>query len=95
MNPAHEPTRYWSKSPTEMLAIMGSHREGLSSEEVKERFKLYGRNILTKQKRHESLALFLERFRNPLIWILIFAAVVALIAREWLDALVVLAIVFL
>lgn len=64
MNPMHEPIRYWSKSPTEMLAIMGSRREGLSSEEVKERFKLNGRNILTKEKHHQSLALFTVNTTN-------------------------------
>ena len=46
------------------------------------------------RSRTTTLGLLLNQFRNPLVLILIFASVISLMAAEWIDAGVVLAIVF-
>lgn len=57
------------------------------------RLKRDGPNALDARRRATALGPFANQFRSPLVPILIFAAVVSLIASEWVDAAVVLAIV--
>ncbi|BAZ36697.1 calcium-translocating P-type ATPase, PMCA-type (plasmid) [Calothrix sp. NIES-4101] len=52
--------------------------QGLSSEEVKINRQKYGINILTPPKREPWWKLFLEKFEDPIIRILMIAAVVAI-----------------
>ena len=61
-----------------------------------ERLQRYGANALAaERKRVKALWLFVDRFRSPLVLILVFAATVALFVHDWLEALIVLAIVFI
>ncbi|MBU1057753.1 MAG: magnesium-translocating P-type ATPase [Proteobacteria bacterium] len=87
---------YWNRPINEVIEGLGSYRDGLDTATATERLQRYGRNTLvTDRGRHRALRLFLDRFRSPLVLILIFAAVVALIVHDWLDALIVLAIVLI
>lgn len=96
MNQYHITSAYWSKPVDEMLTDMGSNRNGLDANTVEEKLQRYGRNTLVADDgRGKALKLFLDRFRSPLVLILIFAALVAFILKDWLDALIVLAIVFI
>jgi len=86
---------YWSLPATEVLAGLGSRSDGLSADDAAARLKIFGGNtIVTGHAPAKSLRLFLDRFRSPLVLILIFAAIVAFIVHDWLNALIVLAIVF-
>ena len=58
------------------------------------RLKRYGPNALDAKKKSTALGLFANQFKSPLVLILIFASIVSLVAAEWVDAGVVLAIVF-
>ncbi len=87
---------YWSHCADEVLDALGSHRHGLSAEAAAGRLRQYGRNTLAAGPgQSKALRLFLDRFRSPLVLILVFAAVVAFIVHDWLDALIVLAIVII
>lgn len=78
-----------------MLSALGSNRLGLDSSTAAQRLQEHGRNTLTSESKHaKALWLFIDRFRSPLVLILVFAAIVALVVHDWLDALIVLAIVF-
>lgn len=52
---------------------------GLSSEQVLESRRLHGGNVITPQKDHAAWELFVDKFRDPMIRILLFAAVLSLI----------------
>jgi magnesium-transporting ATPase (P-type) len=66
--------RYWSQSVDQVVAALGASRTGLDQALVAERLQRYGRNTLaTNHQRSNVLKQFLERFRNPLVLILIFA----------------------
>jgi len=69
-------------------------RDGLSSEQVRQRQEKYGLNRLTRQKRRSELVRFLLQFHSPLLYILLTAALVTALLQEWVDASVVFAVVF-
>ena len=58
------------------------------------RLKRHGPNALDATKRATALGLFANQFKSPLVLILIFASAISLVASEWVDAGVVLVIVF-
>jgi Mg2+-importing ATPase len=64
---------FWSISGTEILQHLGTAKEGLSSEEARQRLAHYGSNLLKPQKRSDALTLLLAQFKSPLILILLFA----------------------
>ena len=88
-----QPNSYWSQPPDGLLATLRSTREGLSTAEAQERLDEFGFNVLQARKKMTPLRLFLDQFKSPLILILLFAAGVSAVLQEWVDALIVLAIV--
>jgi P-type Mg2+ transporter len=85
---------YWSLPPPQLLAALDSTPDGLTAEEAGRRQSRYGFNILPDQRRVTGLRLWLAQFRSPLMLILLFAAAVALLAQDVVNAATVLAIVF-
>ena len=67
---------------------------GLTNEEVAKRQKLYGRNIMTPKKQQSAFVRFLLQFHQPLIYILLAATVVTILLEEYIDAIVIFAVVF-
>lgn len=76
-------------------ARVASAKGGLSSAEASRRLARVGPNDLATDTPKSALVLLARQFLSPLVGILVFAAVVSLIAREWTDAGVVLGIVVL
>lgn len=69
--------------------------QGLSSEEINERFQHYGKNRITPKKRQSSLLRFLLQFNQPLIYILLATTVITLLLQEYTDAFVIFAVVLI
>lgn len=59
---------------------------GLEPATVAERKERFGPNALTVQKGKGPLALFAQQFHQPLVYILLIAALVTLLLEEWVDA---------
>ncbi len=75
-----------------LLAALNTSPEGLSEEEARRRIEIYGRNELETQK--ESLwSVLLRQFRNPLVYILLLASVIALSVGERVDFFLIVGIV--
>src|SRR3972149_2461348 len=68
---------------------------GLTQEEVGKRRAEYGPNELRKEEKASRLSLFLSQFKNLLILILLAATALSLLVGEWVDALMIAAIVLL
>lgn len=85
---------YWNKSPDDSLDTIRSSLQGLSPVEAESRLETFGPNLLKKQERAGPLLLFLNQFRSPLVLILVFAAVVSMLTGEWIDATIVIVIIF-
>jgi Ca2+-transporting ATPase len=58
---------------------------GLSSEEADLRLTTFGKNVLPKDRSKTILSLVLRQFASPLIYILIFAAIVSFAIGEVVD----------
>jgi len=89
------PGAWHNLSIDETLERLGTASNGLSKDEAHRRLEKYGPNELVKTRRTSALKLFLEQFSNTLVIILIIAAVVSAVLGEWIDAAVILLIVFL
>ena len=87
------PQAFWSLPTTEMLQQLQTAKEGLTSDEAKERLAFYGSNLLKPQKRSDVFTLLLVQFKSPLILILLFATALSFFLRETVDAFIILAIV--
>lgn len=57
----------------------GSRQQGLTSQEVEDSRRLHGTNVLTPPKRTPLWVQFLEKFEDPIIRILLFAWILAMI----------------
>lgn len=70
------------------LIRVGSHHEGISQHESTKRLKLYGRNELSVKK--EPLwKKIIEPFTSYFVIVIIFAAILSLIKREWFEAIII------
>ena len=69
--------------------------KGLTGTEASARFKRNGLNELKEKPRPGFFSLLLDQFKDFLIIILIAAAILSIVLGEWIDAIVILAIVVL
>ncbi|RRJ63430.1 cation-translocating P-type ATPase [Paenibacillus oralis] len=68
---------------------------GLTSAEAKARLSKYGPNKLKGKPKKSMLSLFLAQLKDMLIYVLLGAAVVTLFVGEYMDAVIILAVVLL
>jgi Mg2+-importing ATPase len=92
--PAVPADAYWSLPREQLLAQLHADAGGLSAAEAAARLQRYGPNAFDGAKRAGVLGLYINQFKSPLVLILIVASAVSLLASEWVDAAVVLVVVF-
>lgn len=85
---------FWSNRQNELFQELHSNKNGLTHVEAARRLRVYGRNVIKPKKEFKWWSLLLGQFKNPLILILVAASVFSIIMREWIDAGMVLLIVF-
>ncbi|MCL5282407.1 MAG: calcium-translocating P-type ATPase, SERCA-type [Planctomycetes bacterium] len=68
---------------------------GLNSDTVAARLAQYGRNQLQEAPKRSPLSIFLDQFKDFVIWVLIGAAIVSGVLQEVVDAIAIIAIVIL
>jgi len=76
----------WSLSNNEILELLSSSNEGLSTEECVRRQTRYGHNALKPAERVEALSVFLKQFKSPLILILIVTAILSFVLHDPTNA---------
>lgn len=86
--------RYWTLSVEKLASLLSSSANGLSSSEAERRLQRYGRNMLRQRADLSRLRVLANQFRSPLLLLLVFAALVSAATREWIDAIIVLTVVF-
>ncbi|MBN1161889.1 MAG: HAD-IC family P-type ATPase [Dehalococcoidales bacterium] len=83
-------TEQYYNIPTEqVLRGLESSRSGLASSEAKDRLLRHGPNLLAGKKKTPPVVVFLQQFLSPLIYVLLIAGVISIIAGHLTDALVV------
>ncbi len=60
---------------------------GLSQAEVEHRLKQFGLNKCTEEKKEPSYIAFLNQYRDPMQIVVVMAAIVSLVVKQWSTAL--------
>lgn len=91
-----KPSMLWHQKPVhEVLTELGSSTQGLSNEEAQRRLLVYGLNELKDPKKKTPFMMFLDQFKDFMIFVLVVAAVISGIIGEPSDTVAILLIVFL
>ncbi|MBI2463788.1 magnesium-translocating P-type ATPase [Candidatus Peregrinibacteria bacterium] len=85
----------WALNPSELFSRFQTNESGLSSSEAERRLRRHGRNATPCGKNKSVLRIFVEQFTNPLIFVLIFASIIALLLREKTDTYIIVSIVII
>jgi len=85
---------WWSDAPDRLLSRLATVSSGLAGTDAEARLRRDGPNALQRAARFAGLRLFARQFASPLVAILVFAAIVSAVVRDWIDAAIVLAILF-
>lgn len=90
-------TKPWYLVPAdEVTELLDSDGEkGLTSAEVEARRKTYGANVLRETKRVSLLQVFFGQFKDFMVVILLIATVISFFLGEYLDAITIIAIIFI
>ena len=87
------PPAWWSCPPSDLAAALQSGDGGLNDAEAARRLAAKGPNLLRSRDQRGWPGLLLRQYESPLVLILILAALVSLVVREWTEAAIILAIV--
>lgn len=88
-------TNWHAKEIKEIFHQIKTTERGLTFEEAKKRLTKFGPNKLPEEKRLMQVQIFFNQFKSPLVYVLLIAALMTLLLREFIDTGVILAAVFL
>jgi magnesium-transporting ATPase (P-type) len=87
---------HWHELPEEeIFRVLKTSEKGLSDEEVNKRIKIYGENKLPPGKIVTLMQIIMHQFLNPLIFILVAAAVASVAIGESNDAIFIFLVIFI
>jgi len=84
-----------TKSTESVFEMLETAEDGLSEEEIENRFDKYGPNRLPESKTRGPFIRFMYQFHNILIYVLIAVSIVTAVLGHWVDTGVILAVVVL
>ncbi|MCX9081243.1 MAG: calcium-transporting P-type ATPase, PMR1-type [Candidatus Methanoperedens sp.] len=77
---------YHAMTKNDVLAELNITEQGLTSQDALLRLKKYGENELPEKKKRSRVGIFLEQFKNYLIFILLVAAVIEIFIGKYTEA---------
>lgn len=86
---------YAESSEKAVKELQSSIEAGLTSNEAELRLKKYGFNELKKRKPISLFSIFVSQFKSPMIYLLLFAALIAFMMKEITDTLVILSVLLI
>ena len=92
--PMNDP-KFWNQPVSGLFATLQACAEGLSSDEAARRLRQFGPNTATTAKRAPGWVRFLERFKSPLVLILLAASGVSALTGDVASFIIVVSIVVL
>ncbi len=90
-----EKTLWHTLSSAQTLKKLETTKQGLGTKEVTARQTKYGLNSFSQQHTISKWQIFVDQFKGFLILLLFVAALLALIIREWFDAIAILVILLI
>ena len=85
----------YKKEYKDVISEFKSEKTGLSNAEAKKRLEQNGFNELKGKEGESTLKLILNQFKDPLVIILIIAAIVQMFLKEAVEAIIIIAVVIL
>lgn len=79
----------------DVLKELKSNEKGINDKEAEIRLKKNGRNIIEETYKISPVKIFIKQFQSYIVYVLLAATIISFIIRHYLDASVILAIVFL
>ncbi|MHA1440574.1 MAG: cation-translocating P-type ATPase [Candidatus Heimdallarchaeota archaeon] len=87
---------YHAMDTAEVVRLIEANpQRGLTDQEVQYRTEKYGANVLVEKGKTHPIVLFFSQFVDVLIGLLFIAAIVSMIFEDWIDAIVIFAIVII
>ena len=83
----------WSLTVKELIEAYETDLKGLSPQDSADRQSQFGKNLLVQRHHQHGLLLFLSQFANPLVIILVVAAIISYFLGELIDSIVIISIV--
>ncbi len=87
--------KYYSLTLQEIFSKVKSSEQGLSSKEVEERLKKYGKNEIRKRFKLQPWIILIRQIKSPLTYILFIAIIVSLLIQHYTDFILISAILVL
>jgi len=84
---------YWALPPDQVLTQLQTTPLGLTTTEAQDRLLRFGPNVLRTKQASSRLQILARQFSSPLLLLLVFAAIVAALTGEWVNASIVLTII--
>ncbi len=85
----------YNLSQNEVLERYSTFRTGLSPEEARNRLERYGENKLAEGRKKTALEVFIDQFKDLIVWILIAAAVQSILSGQGESSMVIFAVLIL
>ncbi|MEM5883010.1 MAG: magnesium-translocating P-type ATPase [Candidatus Aenigmatarchaeota archaeon] len=85
---------YWSKTSEEVIKFFSSSQEGLSENEARKRITTHGLNDIPKRMEKSAFILFISQFKDPLLLLLLIAALIAYITESVTESIIIISILF-
>ena len=86
---------FYKKSIKEVIKELDSNLAGISNEEANERLEKYGYNELKEKEKTPTWKLFIDSFKDPLVIILLIAALVQVFLGEVVESAIIFAVLIL
>jgi Ca2+-transporting ATPase len=87
--------QWYNLSSDEVLRLLTSRSSGLTETEAEARLLQYGPNELKGGKKTPPIFVFFRQFLSPLVYVLLVAAIISVIATHFIDAAVILGVLLL
>lgn len=89
-------TKYYSLTEEQLLQDLNTNTEGLTDSEISQRLEKNGPNALAQGKKQTIIQKFFNQFKDFMIIVLLVAAFISgVVAKEWADAALILAVVII
>ncbi len=70
-----------------------NEEDGLTENEATQRLAQFGYNTITQEKKESLWIVFIRQFNSPLVYLLILAAALSFVFKEWLDGSAILVVI--
>jgi len=85
----------WAQKPTELFKEYATSKKGLSNVEAQKKLKQYNLNEIARKDKKSGLSILIEQFTDPLVIVLLMAAIIAIFLNEKTDAAIIITIVLI